>query len=220
MKSGISKKRKGESAGRRRGPRGEMRTRIYHYVQQRLLAGDPPSVREIRDHVGLRATQTVQRHLDGLIVDGRLERDTSGRSRALRLPQPQPQPSLVPLLGRVQAGVLTTAIEDPEGFVPVSGVRVGDGLFALWIRGLSMEGAGILPGDVVIVRKQSDANDGDIVVALVDDEATVKRLRRRDGRVELHPENPDFDVIVPDSLTLLGKVVEVRRFLEGAPGGV
>ncbi len=202
---------------RTRGPRGAMRARIFAYVQQRLLAGDPPSVREIRDHVGLRAAQTVQRHLDALVAAGALERERTGRSRALRLPQRRAQPRLVPLLGRVQAGALTTAIEDPEGFVAYGGG--GEGLFALRVRGLSMRDAGILPGDVVVVRQQADAHDGDVVVALVDDEATVKALRRRDGRVELHPANSDFEVIVPDpeELSLLGKVVEVRRFLEGGP---
>ena len=205
---------------RRRGPHGEMRARIFQYVQQRLLRGDPPSVREIRDHVDLRAAQTVQRHLDALVASGQLERDDSGRSRALRLPQshpqPYPQPRFVPLLGHVQAGALTTAVEEAEGFVPVVGIAEGDGLFALRIRGLSMVQAGILPGDVVIVRRQGDAADGDIVVALVEDEATVKRLRRSGGRVALHPENPDFEVIFPDPahLQLLGKVVEVRRYLE------
>ena len=221
---------------RRRGPHGEMRARILQYVQHRLLRGDPPSVREIRDHVDLRAAQTVQRHLDALVASGQLERDDSGRSRALRLPQsrsqshsqshmhsqsqPYPQPRFVPLLGHVQAGALTTALEEAEGFVPVVGIAEGDGLFALRIRGLSMEQAGILPGDVVIVRRQGDAADGDIVVALVEDEATVKRLRRSGGRVALHPENPDFEVIFPDpaQLQLLGKVVEVRRYLEGDVG--
>lgn len=204
---------------RKRGPRGEMRQRIFGYVQQRLLQGDPPSVREIRDHVGLRAAQTVQRHLDALVAAGQLEREESGRSRALRLPQVRPQAFLVPLLGQVQAGALTTAVEEPEGFVPVTGTHVGDGLFALRIQGLSMERAGILPGDVVIVRRQADAVDGDIVVALVEDEATVKRLRFEAGHAALYPENPDFEVIHPDpaQLRLLGKVVEVRRYFEGNP---
>jgi repressor LexA len=89
-------------------------------------------------------------------------------------------------------------------------------LFGLRVRGESMSGVGILPDDVVIVRRQPEARSGEIVVALVGDEATVKRLRMRGRRVELHPENPDFDVIVPDELTLIGKVVEVRRYLERA----
>ena len=109
-------------------------------------------------------------------------------------------------------------IEDPEaleGYIPIQTKRSPGKLFALRVQGESMTGTGILPGDVVIVRRQPTANSGEIVVALVGDEATVKRLRFRRRRVELHPENPDFDVIVPDpeDLTLLGKVIEVRRYL-------
>jgi repressor LexA len=128
------------------------------------------------------------------------------------------------VLGRVQAGHLTTATEELDGYVPMpagSGsrdrrdLRKNDELFALRVQGESMTGAGILPGDVVIVRRQPTADSGALVVALVDDEATVKRLRLRDGQVELHPENPDFDPILTDrEVTLLGKVIEVRRTLE------
>ncbi len=120
----------------------------------------------------------------------------------------------MPLLGAVQAGSLEQAIEDPQGYVPVE-ARGRARLFALRVRGRSMTGAGILPGDIVIVRTQSTADPGDIVVALVDDEATVKRLRKRRGRSELHPENPGFQPIVPERpWTVLGKVIEVRRNLE------
>ena len=200
---------------RSRGPQGEMRERIFRYVEQRLLQGRPPSVREIRDHVGLRAVQTVQRHLNGLIEDGLLLREGQGRSRSLRLPDLIGGATrLVPILGGVQAGALTTALQEVEGFVSVQ--RAGDDLFALRVKGWSMVNAAILPGDVLVVRSQPDADDGDVVVALVEDEATVKRLRRVQGRVELHPENPDFSVIVPEALQLLGKVIEVRRNLERA----
>ena len=200
---------------RSRGPQGEMRERIFRYVEQRLLQGRPPSVREIRDHVGLRAVQTVQRHLNGLIEDGLLLREGQGRSRSLRLPDLIGGATrLVPILGGVQAGALTTALQEVEGFVSVQ--RAGDDLFALRVKGWSMVNAAILPGDVLVVRSQPDADDGDVVVALVEDEATVYRLRRVQGRVELHPEKPDFSVIVTEALQLLGKVIEVRRNLERA----
>ena len=108
------------------------------------------------------------------------------------------------------------AVEDREGYLPVRSRHAPDKLFALRVRGKSMIGAGILPGDLVVVRRQQTADSGDLVVALVEDEATVKRLRRRGRRVELHPENPDFDVIVPDpeELKILGVVIEVRRHLD------
>jgi repressor LexA len=122
----------------------------------------------------------------------------------------------VPVLGRVQAGKLSEAIEAPDGFVAVSGHRPDETLFALTVRGESMTGAGILPGDLVIVRRQERAPDGAIVVAAVGDETTVKRLKLRRRRPELHAENPDFPPIVPGRGTdvrILGLVVEVRRRL-------
>jgi repressor LexA len=122
-------------------------------------------------------------------------------------------------VGRVQAGGLNAAVEDPEGWLEIPFRRAGGTLFALRVRGESMTGAGIFPGDVVIVRRQPVAQSGDVVVALVEDEATVKRLRRRGRRWVLQPENPAFEPIVPEpgSLSLLGKVVEVHRYLEGPP---
>ena len=102
--------------------------------------------------------------------------------------------------------------------MPVQSAKPRDELFALRVRGESMRDAAILPGDVVIVHRQESAASGEIVVALVEDEATVKRLKLRAGRIELHPANPAFDPIVPDAdrVQILGKVIEVRRYLEGS----
>jgi len=189
---------------------------VLRFVSERLLSGLPPTVREVQQAFGFRSVQTAREHLDALVAERRLTREP-GKSRGLRLPgDGRPPLALVPLLGRVQAGALTAAAEDIEGHVPVRSRRPAGELFALRVRGASMSGAGILDGDVVIVRRQPAATSGDIVVALVGDEATVKRLRLRGGRAELHPENPAFPVIVPPAgeLAVLGKVVEVRRFLE------
>lgn len=198
---------------RGRQEKGGSRERIFAYVRNRLLAGSPPSVREVQREFGFRAVQSAQEHLDALVAAGRLEKRT-GVSRGYRLPGAGRQPHLVPLLGRVQAGRLTEAIEDLEGYVGVEHDADEDELFALRVRGESMNGASILPGDIVVVRRQASADSGRIVVALVDGEATVKRLRLRGGRVELHPENSAFDVIVPEGeVTILGEVIEVRRYL-------
>jgi repressor LexA len=123
---------------------------------------------------------------------------------------------MVPLLGRVPAGPLDIATEDLDGYIPIQSEHQSADLFGLRVHGESMTGAGILPNDIVVVRRQPTADSGDIVVALIGDEATVKRLRIRKSRVELHPENPHFEPIIPDAseLTLLGKVIEVRRYLE------
>ncbi len=193
---------------------GQTRERVFQFVHDRLLAGDPPTVREVQQVFGFRTPQTARYHLEKLVANGRLVA-ARGKARGYRLLESCKPPSPVhwaPLLGRVQAGPLTTATENLEGYVPVSTAAPSDHLFALRVQGESMIGAGILLDDVVIVRRQSTADSGAVVVALVDDEATVKRLRLRHGQVELHPENPAFAPILPDrEITLLGKVIEVRR---------
>lgn len=203
-----------------RTPAGQTRERVFRLVRDRLLAGLPPTVREVQEAFGFRSAQTAREHLEALVDEGRLSKE-EGKARGYRLPRyaRHALPTrLVPLLGRVQAGSLSFAVEDLEGYLPIQSKRSPDELFGLRVHGESMIGAGILPGDVVIVRRQSRASSGEIVVALVGDEATVKRLRLRGRRVELHPENPAFKVIVPEAgeLTLLGKVIEVRRQLERA----
>jgi repressor LexA len=193
---------------------GQTREKVFRLVRERILAGLPPTVREVQRAFGFQSVQTAREHLDALVAEGRLRKEP-GRSRGFRLPFAAGA-ALVPLLGQVQAGALTTAIENPEGYLPVSPPVAGSEIFALRVRGESMTGAGILPGDIAIVRRQPTANHGEIVVAMADDEATVKRLRFRRGRAELHPENPAFPVLTPDprALVILGKVIEVRRYFE------
>ncbi len=194
---------------------GETRQKVFEFVRERILAGRPPTVREVQEAFGFRAVQTARAHLERLVAEGRLVVER-GRARGYRLPGHPGTTVLVPLLGRVPAGSPDTAVEEVEGYLPVEMRGSGRELFALRVRGESMIGAGILPGDLVIVRRQASARDGDIVVARVGNEATVKRLRLRHGRVELMPENPAYAPIVPeaDEVEVLGKVIEVRRRLE------
>jgi len=195
-------------------PAGETRKKVYAFVRKRLLAGQPPTVREVQEALGFRAVQTARQHLEGLVAEGRLAA-ARGVARGYRLPSQERLPTLIPLLGRVPAGPLELAVEDPEGYLPVQAEGGPEGLFALRVQGESMRDAGILPGDVVVVRPQPSARSGEIVVALVGEEATVKRLRLRKGRVELHPANPDFEPLSfdPAEVRILGKVVELRRKL-------
>ncbi len=194
-------------------PPGETRQKVFAFVRQRLLAGRPPTVREVKEALGFRAVQTARQHLEALVAEGRLAADR-GVARGYRLPGRGRPPVLVPLLGRVPAGPLDTAVEDLEEYLPAE-AREEEELFALRVKGQSMTGAGILPGDVVLVRRQPTAESGEIVVARVGDEATVKRLRLQRGRAELHPENPAFAPLVPDpaELQILGVVIELRRKL-------
>jgi repressor LexA len=204
-----------------RTPPGQTRRKVLRFMEKRLSSGRPPTVREVQEAFGFKAVQTAMEHLKALVIEGRLIHE-KGKARGFRLPARaglRSTPIFVPLLGRVPAGPFDLAVEDLEGTVPIEprGGRSPDEFFGLRVFGESMRDAGILSGDVVIVRRLLKADPGDIVVALVGEEATVKRLRTVEGRIELHPENPSFEPIRPDprELVILGKVIEVRRYLEG-----
>jgi len=206
-------------------PPGQTRERVFRFMRDRLLDGRPPTVREVRDALGFRAVESARNHLSALVEAGRLVKKP-GVARGYALPETMGQggvPRLVPLLGQVPAGPLDLAIEDVESYLP-SRCGSNDEMFALRVRGDSMRDAGIMDGDLVIVRRQPTASSGSIVVALIGDEATVKTLHVSNGegatgrgRIELRPENADYQPIVPDpdEVQILGKVVEVRRMLEG-----
>jgi repressor LexA len=180
--------------------------------------GYPPSVREIGAAVGLSSSSTVHAHLAQLEAKGFIKRDPA-RSRAIELvdkglyARPSKEMLNVPLVGRVTAGTPVLASENIEDYFPIPTEFVGAGeFFMLRVRGDSMIQAGILDGDHVIVRKQDAAENGDIVVALVNgDEATVKRLYREKDHVRLQPENPHMDPIVAVDVRVLGKVVGLVR---------
>ena len=203
----------------KRGPTGHSRERVFRFVQARLQAGEPPTIREVQEACGFRSIQTAREHLEALVNENRLTKQ-SGKSRSYRLPNETPQARMVPVLGQVQAGSLTTAVQDLDGYLPVCS-RDAEDCFALRVKGMSMIGVGILPGDLVVVHQQDTANSGNIVVALVDGEATVKTFRHNNDRVELHAENPAFEPIIADGedVQILGKVVEVRRIFDQSVGG-
>lgn len=185
---------------------------IRKQVQEK---GYPPSVREIGEAVGLRSSATVHGHLKRLAARGLLRRDPT-KPRAIGLVSKETAVwgvSHVPLVGRVTAGQPILAVENVEAELPLPTDLFGSSrdLFALRVRGDSMIGAGILDGDVVVVARQPNADDGDIVVALLGDEATVKRFYREDGRIRLQPENPRLEPIFADEVTILGKVVGLLR---------
>ena len=180
---------------------------ILDYVNQFIQEnGYAPSVREIGAAVGLRSTASVSYHLQALQEKGLLlSPGAKGRKRAIVTSQ---RPGQIPVVGVVTAGIPILAVENQEGTMAWEGEP---GCFALRVRGESMIGAGILDGDKVVVRPQSTADDGQIVVARIGDEATVKRLRRRNGQVWLMPENPAFDPIDGSEAELIGLVKAVVR---------
>ncbi len=180
---------------------------ILDYVNQFVFEnGYAPSVREIGAAVGLRSTASVSYHLRQLQEKGLLQgSDTKGRKRALVAGS---RPGQIPVVGVVTAGVPILAMENREGTIAYDGEP---GCFALRVRGDSMIGAGILEGDKVIVRPQQTADHGQIVVALLGEEATVKRLYRKNGRLLLLPENPAYAPIEAAEAQIIGVVKGVYR---------
>ena len=183
---------------------------ILDYVNQFVQEyGYAPSIREIGEAVGLRSTASVSYHLRQLQEKGLLMSPGSkGRKRAISTGV---RPGQIPVVGLVTAGIPILAVENQEGTIPWEGDL---GCFALRVRGESMIGAGILSGDLVVVRPQQAALDGQIVVARIGDEATVKRLSRRNGQIWLLPENPDFEPIDGTGAELIGLVKAVIRMYE------
>ena len=174
--------------------------------------GYPPSVREIGEHVGLKSPSTVHFHLKGMEEAGLIAK-AEGKTRAITVtgPHAEPERDQIPVVGNVAAGSPILAQEQVEDYLTFeTGDKAGE-YFALRVRGESMKYAGILPGDLVVVHQQPDARNGEIVVALFEDEATVKTLRRKDGHTWLLPENPDYEPIDGDNCTILGKVTAVVR---------
>jgi repressor LexA len=181
--------------------------KIFEFIQSAIEATHmPPSLREIGKHFGL-SVGTVQDQVEAIRRKGFLEKEGM-LARGLRLAMGLNQ---IPVLGRVHAGPLHLAVENVEGYLPAGSGLSASKHFALKVRGDSMIEAGILENDVVIVRMQAVADNGDIVVARVDDEATVKRLRRRNGQTILEPANPSYQPIKDVPFTIVGVVVEVRR---------
>lgn len=177
---------------------------LNRYIEEN---GYPPAVREICAAVGLKSTATVSYHLGELKRQGRIQTE-SGKSRTISLASPPTRGNQIPILGLVTAGLPILAQENWEGTIPWEGEP---NCFALRVRGDSMVGAGILSGDLVVVRPQSDAVNGEIVVALLGDEATVKRFHRDDSGVWLLPENPAYQPIDGREAQILGKVKALYR---------
>ena len=196
----------------------ERQAAILEFISRHCRdTGYPPTVREIGFAVGLASPSTVHAHLAKLESGGHIKRDpTKPRAMFVRRDveeaaalEPRPRVEALPLIGSVAAGAPRLAEQDVEDWVSTP----FEGDFVLRVTGDSMIKAGILDGDLVVVRRASTADDGEIVVAQIEDEATVKRLRRVGGRVELLPENDAYSPIVADEITLCGVVVGVLRAL-------
>ena len=184
----------------------EKQQKILTFLKERAQDGLPPTVREICAAVGLQSTATVHYHLNALRQEGSINMDGK-KNRTISLPDRLPI-GKIPVVGVVTAGVPILAVENIEGYLPWDG---DESCFALRVRGESMLGVGILPDDLVVVRRQQTANNGEIVVALIGDEATVKTFKKQNGEIWLLPANPDYQPIDGRECEVLGKVVAVVR---------
>lgn len=203
----------------------KMQQKIYDYLVSCIREqGYPPSVREIGEAVGLKSPSTVHFHLKHLEEAGYIEKG-AGKGRAIALnhlaretaammPVPmeeEPNSGKIPIVGNVAAGSPILAQECVEDYLTFDPDGPADEYFALHVRGESMIDAGILNGDLVVVRRQQVASSGEIVVAMIDEEATVKRFSRRNGHIWLLPENPEYAPIDGTYARILGRVTAVVR---------
>lgn len=187
--------------------------RILDFIKREIdMKGYPPSVREICRAVGLKSTSTVHAHLNHLEDQGLIRRDST-KPRAMEVLDGSHQRGRsVPLVGRVTAGLPVLATENIEDYLVLPQSMVGsDTLFCLRVSGESMIEAGIMDGDIVVLRQQDTAENGEIVVALVEDEATLKRIFYEENRVRLQPENSTMDPIYVENAAVLGKLVALFR---------
>ncbi len=191
---------------------------IYDYINETIRQeGYSPTVRDIQAALGIKSTSTVHAYLARLEEKGMIRKDP-GKSRTLKTSdsgRESRNTARVPLLGSVRAGMPILAVENYEGYIdyPLMNRSYGaNELFALRIKGESMIEAGILDGDIIIVKKESCAENGDIVVALVEDGATVKTFYKEQGHFRLQPENSAMEPIIVDEVYILGKVVANFRF--------
>lgn len=191
---------------------------ILEYIKSEILnKGYPPAVRDICEAVHLKSTSSVHSHLETLEKNGYIRRDPT-KPRAIEIIDDnfnlvRREVVNVPLLGRVAAGEPLLAVENVETYFPVpSEFMPNQDCFMLEVKGESMVNAGIFDGDNILVKQQSDARDGEMVVALVDDSATVKTFYRENGYYRLQPENDTMDPIIVDHVEILGIVFGVFRF--------
>ena len=198
----------------------EKQKEILEYIKSEILnRGYPPAVRDICEAVHLKSTSSVHSHLETLEKNGYIRRDPT-KPRAIEIIDDtfnlvRREVVNVPLLGRVAAGQPLLAVENIEAYFPVpSEYMPNEESFMLRVKGESMINAGIFDGDNILVRRQSTASNGDMVVALVDDSATVKTCYKEDGYYRLQPENDSMEPIIVEECSILGKVFGVFRFFE------
>ena len=192
---------------------------ILEYIKNEILnRGYPPAVREICEAVRLKSTSSVHAHLETLEKNGYIRRDPT-KPRAIEIVDDsfnltRREVVNVPIVGRVAAGAPLLAVENIDNYFPIPMEFMPNAqTFMLQVKGESMINVGVYDGDIILVQQQNTASNGDMVVALVDDSATVKTFYKEDGYFRLQPENDNMDPIIVEEVSILGKVIGVFRFL-------
>lgn len=196
----------------------EKEKEIFRFISTTIRReGYSPSVRDIQNALCIKSTSTVHAYLARLEAKGYIQKET-GKSRTLRVDEPTSEPQhtmKIPIVGRVTAGTPILAVENYEGYFDfplMNRSYACNQLFALRVSGTSMIEAGIMDGDIIVVKKEACAENGQIVVAMIDDEATVKTFYKENGHFRLQPENSSMKPIITDDVTILGRVISVFRF--------
>jgi repressor LexA len=205
-------------------------TKVLDFVEEFIdISGYPPSIAEITEYLGVSSTFGVRKHLEALIKKGFLTRGGPGLSRSIMVTRPSMmsggvrRASSVPILGRVTAGAPILAVENLEGWLAFKPIKEPQKMFALRVQGESMKDKGIMDGDYVICRQQDVAQNGEIIVALLDDSATVKTFRQRGNLYELEPANEAFrpiPITEESGFKVLGKVTSVYRTIDDRKPGL
>lgn len=190
---------------------------VLEFIKEYLSQNEyPPSLRDIASHLGISGNVAVLSHLEALERKGYIRRD-AGSSRGLVLiREKQSEVVQIPIVGTVRAGIPTLAIEDIEGYYPIEKMQLRGGTFFLRVKGDSMINDAIVDGDLALIKPQQSAQNGDIVVAMINGEATLKRFHREHDHIRLQPRNPNMEpIIIPagEELTIIGKAIKIVRDL-------
>lgn len=189
-------------------------TFIIDYIEQ---YGYPPSMRDIATHIGVSGNVAVISHLDALERKGYIRRDTGSSRGIVLIREKQPEIAQVPIAGTVRAGMPSLAVEDIEGYYPMEKMQLRGGAFFLRVKGDSMINDAIVDGDLALIRPQETAENGDIVVAMINGEATLKRFHREKDHIRLQPRNPNMEpIIIPagEEVIIIGKAIKIVRDIE------
>ena len=179
--------------------------------------GYPPTLREISAAIGTSGTVSALKHLETLERKGHIRRESGSSRGIVVVREPRPDFARIPVVGVVRAGLPAMALEEIEGYYPLERLQLRGGAFFLRVRGDSMINDAIVEGDLALIRPQGTADNGDIVIAMIDGEATMKRFYREKGRIRLQPRNPNMEpIIIPagEEVAIIGKVVKIIRDIE------